>query len=253
MTGVYLVNVGSNTSHRDRARSPIFDDGSWVFVSFPTSDPESSQGYSCNALPFLRVRDDKPIFTHADPCWDGLSYGDNCSNPRARSLKGVTKGDILLFWGLLWRNNSSGWQGFTGEHSWYLFGALRVEEIAVPGQSLNQVSERNRPRAGKNAHFINGNGLLQQDNYVYLGDPRFSSRFVPAVDLEVEKSSGLIYRAFPSAKGALLGWKGNPSWKSSLRSCRKIWDLNDHAAQSRAEIASEIIREQTGFDLLKEL
>lgn len=253
MTAIYLVKVGSNMSHRYRARSPVFDDRPWVFVSFPSSISESSQQYSCHALPFVRVRDDNPIYTHADPCWDELSYGDSCSNPRARSLKGVTKGDILLFWGLLWRNNGGGWQGFTGEHGWYLFGGFRVEEIAVPGQVLHQVSERNRPRAEKNGHYINGSGILQQDNYVFLGDPSFSSRFVQAVDLEVEKSSGLIYRVFSSAKGALLAWKGNPSWKSSLRSCRKILDLNDQVARSRAEIVSDVIHEQTGFDLLRGL
>lgn len=253
MAAVYLVNVGSNMSHRNQARSPIFDGGSWVFVSYPLSDAESSQGYSCNALPFVRIRDNSPLYTHADPCWNGLSYGDNCANPRALSLKRVSKGDILLFWGLLWLNNGRCWQDFTGEHGWYLLGALRVEEIAVPGQSLHQISEINRPRAEKNAHFINGRGRLQQDNYVFLGDTGLSSVFMPAVDLEVRKPSGLIYKAFSSANGALLAWKGNPSWMSSLRTCRKIWDLNDQAARSRAEIVSKTILEQTGFDLLRGL
>jgi hypothetical protein len=253
MTSVYLINVGANMSHRGKARSPIFDNGSWVFVSFPTSDPEPSPGQSCDALPFLHNRNVDPTYTHADPCWNGLSYGDNCANPRARSLKGVTKGDILLFWGLLWRNNDRSWDGFTGEHGWYLFGALRVEEIAIPGQSLHQVSEHNRLRAGKNAHFVKGGGLLPLNNYVFLGNPRYSSKFLRAVDLEVDNSSGLVYRAFTSAKGGLLAWDQKPSWRSSLRSCRKIWDLKDHAARSRAQIVSDVILEQTGFDFLENL
>ena len=181
MTSVYLVNIGANMSHRGRARSPIFDDGSWVFVSFPTSNPQPSPGYSCHALPFLRGVD--PSYTHADPCWDDLTYGDDCANPRARALMGVKKGDILLFWGLLWRNVGRVWDGFTGECGWYLFGALRVEEIAVPEQLVQQVSEHNRLRAGRNAHFVKGGGVLPQNNRVFLGDPRYSSRFTRAVDL----------------------------------------------------------------------
>lgn len=251
MTSVYLVNIGANMSHKGRARSPIFADGSWVFVSYPTSTPHLSQEYPSHALPFLRG--DSPPYTHADPCWDALTYGDDCANPRALALKRVTKGDILLFWGLLWRNVGRVWDGFTGERGWYLFGALRVEEIAVSEQSVQQVSEHNRMRASRNAHFVNGGGHLPQSNRVFLGDPQFSSRFLRAVDLEVTLPSGLIYTAFTSAKGALLSPGGSPSWKSSLRSCRKLWDLNDHAARSRAQIVSDAILKQSNFDLLEGL
>lgn len=168
MTSVYLVNVGTNTSHGGRARSPIFADGSWVFVSYPTPNSQLSQRYSPQVRPFLRGR--SAVYTHADPCWGDLSYGDECANPRALALKRVTKGDILLFWGLLWRNVGRAWDGFTGEHGWYLFGALRVEEIALPGQSVQQVSEHNRFRASRNAHFVNGCGLLPSNHRAFLGD-----------------------------------------------------------------------------------
>ncbi|MCT0199998.1 hypothetical protein KQ313_09935 [Synechococcus sp. CS-1325] len=182
-----------------------------------------------------------------------MTYGDDCANPRALALKRVTKGDILLFWGLLWKNVGRVWDGFTGERGWYLFGALHVEEIAVSEQLVQQVSKHNRMRASRNAHFVNGGGILPHNNRVFLGDPLFSSRFLRAVDLEVAISSGLIYKGFTSAKGVHLSSDGSPSWKSSLRSCRMIWDLNDHAARRRAQIVGAAILKQSDFDFLEGL
>jgi len=48
MSLVYIINVGANTSHTGKARSPIFGDGSWVYVSFPTRHPYRP-GYSLDA------------------------------------------------------------------------------------------------------------------------------------------------------------------------------------------------------------
>jgi hypothetical protein len=31
------------------------------------------------------------------------TYGDFCTNPRARALLSATRNDVLLFWALLWR------------------------------------------------------------------------------------------------------------------------------------------------------
>jgi len=244
-------NIGANTRHRTKARSPIFRDGSWVFVSFPTSNPHPPPVYSADALPFLRGVGRE--CTHADPCWEDLSYGDDCGNPRAVALKKVTRGDILLFWGLLSMNGGRDWSAFSGERGWYLFGALRVEEIAVPGQSVQQVSEHNRLRAGRNAHFVKGAGALLPNEHVFLGAPRYSNRFSRAVDLEVTSPSGLIYRSFTSSKGSLLTLDGKPRWSSSLRSCRKIWDLSDPVARTRATIVREAIVMRSDFDFLKDL
>jgi hypothetical protein len=178
-------------------------------------------------------------------------YGDKCSNPRAGALKKVKNGDVLLFWGLLWKNSGSDWSAFSGESGWYLLGALRVEEIATPGQRLDQVSKHNRPRAGRNSHFARG--VLKKDNWVFLGAFRYSTRFSRPVDLAVTSPSGLMYSAFTSAAGELLASSGRPSWRSSLRSCRKIWDLRDPAARARAELVREAIRTSTGFDLLEDV
>jgi hypothetical protein len=251
VSSVYLVNIGANTRHRARARSPIFQDGSWVYVSFPTPNPHPPPVYSVDALPFLQGVSAE--YTQADPCWEDLTYGDDCSNPRAAALKKVTKGDILLFWGLLWMNSGRDWSGFSGERGWYLFGAFRVEEIAVPGQSVDQVSEHNRLRAGRNAHFVKGTGLLLPNERVLLGASQYSNRFSRAVDLEVTIPSCLIYRAFTSSKGALLTPEGNPSWISSLRSCRRMWDLRNPVARARADILREAIFTRNGFDFLEDV
>lgn len=144
MTSIYLVNVGANTKHQGKARSPILEDGRWHFVSFPTAPDEPSQPYPETIRPYLRSKDINT--THADPCWDDHTYGDDCANPRATALRTVKQGDMLLFWGLLWRHRGGDWHGFTGERGWYLLGVLRVQEIAGPGQSVQQVSQPNQER-----------------------------------------------------------------------------------------------------------
>ena len=251
MSSIYLVNIGANTSHSAKARSPIFKDGSFIYVPFPTKHPKRDSGYPPDAVPF--VRNVRRRCTHPDPDWKGLSYGDKCSNPRASSLRRVAIGDILLFWGLLWRNVGKDWSGFTGDHGWYLLGTLRVEEIAEPGQSLQLVSARNRSRASRNAHFMNGHGVVPRDERIFLGANRYSKRFSRPVDLVVTKRSGIMYTAFTSSRGSLLSYGTAPSWRSSLRSCRRIWDLRDRADRSRAEIVRDAILRAEGFDMLKDV
>jgi hypothetical protein len=61
----------------------------------------------------LSIRSQRVLFirnmhgrsTHCDPDWGNLTYGDKCSNRRAAALRRVEAGDILLFWGMLWRND----------------------------------------------------------------------------------------------------------------------------------------------------
>jgi len=251
MTSIYLINIGANTTHQAKARSPIFDAGSWVYVSFPTAADQPSQEYSAQARPYLRNASIER--THADPCWDAMTYGDNCANPRAGALRTVQPGDTLLFWGLLWRHRGRNWDGFTGERGWYLFGAMRVEAMVRADQPLDNLSETNHLRASRNAHVQDGGGTLPADHVVFLGDGAGSVRFTPAVDLDVSNPSGLLYRAFTDANGTPLAPDRRPSWKSSLRSCRKLWDLEDAAARSRAQIVADAVKNQTGFDLLRGL
>ena len=95
MTSIYLVNVGANTTHQGKARSPISADGRWHCVSFPTAPGEPSQPYPEAVRPYLRGKEINT--THADPCWEEHTYGDDCANPRASALKTVKPGDMLLF------------------------------------------------------------------------------------------------------------------------------------------------------------
>jgi hypothetical protein len=251
---IYLVNIGANSKDGSRARSPLFDDGSFIYVSFVREPPEGPLSYSADALPF--VRGVGPCCTHADPDWANFSYGDKCSNPRASALMGVEKGDILLFWGLLWRNRGSDWSGFTGDYSWHLFGALSVEEIVEPQQSLQQVSVQNRKRASCNAHFARAaDGILPPKERIFLGTPERSRRFTQAVDLGVNNRSGLVYRAFTSANGCLLTFnRDKPTGVISyLRSCRRMWDLGNAVDRARATIVRDAILRHNNFDLLEDV
>jgi len=246
MSKVYLVNVGANTSHSAVARSPIFNDGSFIFVPFPLHvGKRGTRPCPVADCPFVRKVDVRD--THSDPDWRNLTYGDHCANPRAKALLRVVEDDILLFWALLWRNRGGAWEdGFTGEQRWCLIGALRVREILASGQSPSDANASRRARL--NAHFRNE--ILGPSERVFVGCTRYSRLFSKAVDLEVTKRSGLLYRTLRTAHGAALRLKGRPHWSSSLRSCRAIWDLEKADDRRRAEIVRDAILRRTGYDLL---
>jgi hypothetical protein len=126
MSNVFLVNVGANTEHRGKARSPVFTNDKFIYVSFPTKT-RGSKPYPPEARPFTRRTNIR--HTHLDPDWENLTYGDYCRGIRGHELRDAKRNDILLFWGLLWRNSGTSWSDFTGEKGWYLFGALRIDEI----------------------------------------------------------------------------------------------------------------------------
>jgi hypothetical protein len=109
----------------------------------------------------------------------------------------------------------------------------------------------NRDRAKKNAHFARG--ILRNGERVFVGARPYSSLFSRAVDLEVTSRNGLLEKAFTSADGKLLKIYGAPFWRSSLRSCRKMWDLDDSLQRKRANIVREAILKRTGYDLLRNL
>lgn len=248
MTTVYLINVGANSSHASSARSPLFADDRFTYVSFPTRTTKGTQPYSAAARPFVRNPDQ--WMTHADPDWSDLTYGDYCANPRAGALKKAKEGDILLFWGLLWANRGKDWNGFTGERDWFLLGAIRISEILRGGENLSALSKNARVRARRNAH-LNGSSRLPDDHYVFVGDPERSRVFRHAVQLGTSQADGLIYRAFTSAAGAALVKDGSPAWKSSLRSCRPMWKLSEPDSRIRADAVSEEILLRNDFDLLQ--
>jgi hypothetical protein len=246
MSKIYLVNVGANTSHRSIAKSPIFDNGEFKFVSFPTKD-RGFRPYPSEVRPFIRVIDIH--HTHLDPDWQNLTYGDKCENRRARALFSVRENDTLLFWALLWHNSGKGWDNFTDEKCWCLIGALRVQEILEGGQCPEDAKDSLIiERARQNVHFCGGK--LDPGHRVFIGDVRYSNFFNKAVNLEVKSESGLIYQVARAANGSPLSLNGTPRWNSSLRACRVIWDLEDLYARARAEIAANAINKHTGYHLL---
>ena len=250
MSKVYLVNVAANRGHASIARCPIFENDTFIFVPFPRPGTHGRRACAKRAQPFLRGVDPRDV--HDDPDWEALTYGDNCANPRALALKRVQPNDILLFWALLWRNRGSDWSGFSGEHGWYLIGALRVREILDGGQRAADAAMANRARAARSVHFASGEPLAA-DNRVFIGSRRYSKLFPKAVDFQVTQGSGLIYRTLRTAGGHRLNRLGKRSWFTATRACRAIWDLDEPEERKRAQIAATAIRDYTGYDLLDQM
>ncbi len=219
MAKIYLINVGANTQHARRARSPIFSDDSWIYVSFPRKKKsERGQRYPREALSFVKVR--PGIKTHLDPDWKGLTYGDCCENPRAQALKKVETDDMLLFWALLWRVKPDAAEVFkSDDKGWYLIGALRVKRILETGNRVGG-------RARNNAHVRNGRVEQRNGVRVFVGHKHHSCRFKKAVDLEVGKNNGLMQQIVKTTDGRKIQWNRKPHWNSVTRSCRAILDTS---------------------------
>jgi len=252
MPRIFLINVGANSAHRSKARCPIFDDGSFVFVPFPyDGDDDGMRPYPTNAWPFtynLRWHQ-----THVDPDWPQLTYGDYFLNPRAAALKTVLPSDILLFWSLLWENTGDNWFHFTKRQSWHLIGALRIDEALWPGHRPSDAKVQNRLRASYNAHFNGDDSPLNDGNVVFVGTPEHSALFDFAVPLvtQLDRSS-LLYRTFRTASGEPLPLNGK-HWSSYTRSCRVICDLGDTDGHRRAKILRDAIATRNDIDILADL
>lgn len=121
----FLANVGVNAGHA--ARSPLFDDGSFVVLPIPEPDRWRT--------PMLRLGDVAELRSHAPSTWlqravhldpDLAStvptYGDNCRRAgRAFSLRVAAPGDVIVF---LARLHPSG-----GAPRFYLVGSLEVDDV----------------------------------------------------------------------------------------------------------------------------
>ncbi len=249
MPNIFLINVGANSRHQKNAKSPLFADGTFVFVPHPIDADVGNWAFPTNAWPFTNGLGWHQ--THYDPDWPNLTYGDYIFNPRAANLKAVEPQDILLFWALLWDNVGDNWFAFTDHQSWHLIGALRIEEILTAGQSAQDVKTANRLRASQNAHFWGEN--LDDGHMVFLGDTQHSALFQFAVPFVTQMSkSCLLYRAVRTAQGDYLPLSGG-KWSSYIRSCRTICNLDDFDGRERAEILRDAIAEENDYDLLADL
>jgi hypothetical protein len=150
---------------------------------------------------------------------------------------------------MLWRHSGAGWSGFKEERGWYLLGALRIAEILPAGAHVNTLSKGARARALRNPH-LSGRTRLDEGHYVFIGDAARSAIFTHAVPLETSKPDGLIYRACTSADGVALSLGTKPAWKSSLRCCRPMWQLDDRKARRRAKLVAVAISSRNAYDLL---
>jgi Nucleotide modification associated domain 3 len=249
MSKIYLINVGANTGHGSKARSPIFGDDKFIFVTFP--DGSWGHGYPTYAKPYVR----NVSKTHLDPNWEALTYGDCCQNPRARALLSAEPNDILLFWALLWRTSHAKtdiWE--SRDEGWYLIGALRIAApILKTKENLKTVLKNNKLifRAAKNAHVVNGCVEKRDLVRVFLGDPKHSAKFDKAVDLEIYQTDSLLRRSVLTKDGKKINWHQRPHWNSVTRGCRAILDLEIPEQRRRAKMIRDAIRKKNPyFDLL---
>jgi hypothetical protein len=250
MAQIYLINVGANTSHGGKARGPIFPDGTWVYMPFPR-EKSNAKGQPFPDLTRRFVSVGRDIKCHLDPDWQRFTYGDCCKEPRAVSLSKAKIGDILLFWGLLWRTDHDVSIFKSRAKGWYLFGALRIEYILEEGQKIDTLPSDIRQRAGRNAHVCDGRVEKGHRERVFVGSRRPSRRFERAVDLEVNRDGGLMHRIVRTADGRKIRWNESPNWKSVTRACRAILDLDKPGDRTVAtDLARCIRKENEGFDLI---
>jgi hypothetical protein len=121
---VFLANVGVNAAHA--ARSPLFDDGTFVLLPIPERLPWRP--------PMLRLSDLPRLYRHAPRSWSDRAvhldphltngvptYGDNCRRAgRAFSLRRAQAGDLMVF---IARLQASG-----GPAGFHLVGCLVVDD-----------------------------------------------------------------------------------------------------------------------------
>jgi hypothetical protein len=250
MSSIYLINVGANVAHQAKARSPIFPDGRFEYVSFP--DEDRSTRYPSSVRRFVR---EGVSTTHLDPDWTNLTYGDFCKNRRARALANVEPGDILLFWGLLWRLpnlRSTVWA--TQDRGWYLMGAMRVKRVLSSGQSIKLLPPNDRERLRHNDHIEHDCVEGREHVRVFLAGRKYSRKFEHAVDLQIYEVRSLLTAVVTTADGKTIRWYERPRWNSVTRACRAILCLSDTTHTKRAHILRDAIRARNpDYDLLADL
>src|SRR5690606_33521010 len=124
-----------------------------------------------------------------------------------------------------------------------------VQHVVHNRASLTRLTRVEQARARANAHLTGGSNL-DDGHRIFLGERAYSTRFARAVDLEASDPEGLMYKAFTTAERSPLACDRKPHWSSSLRACRRMWDLNDSADLARAQLVRRSIRRLNDYDLL---
>jgi hypothetical protein len=220
---IFIINVGVNASH-GTLRSPIFDDGTFIFVPIPeTREPE------CPLLPLYReIIDPKYIpqkfherRVHNDPEFITFTYGDFPTiHPRAANLKYISEGDYLFFLASL-VSYSKG--HFTNKRGFYLIGFFEIEKILK--NVTQKPTDEDLKLFGQNAHIKRGlwKPTAYAGSWIFKGSGN-SKLFTYAIPFTREIAEKII----SFSKGINWKWPQNRTdlqvIGSYFRSCRIIKD-----------------------------
>ena len=239
---IYVVNVGSNASHN--FCSPIFGDRTFEFIPIPEDRQlPSTHGLEYRQLKSFYTPDQNlseylpesmaAITAHSDPEFDTFTYGDNCDvNPRAMGMRGVNRGDFLLFISRLqyWESGKP-----TERFGFYFIGYLHVEQVL---KSVSEFpSELEMERFQANAHLRRAMSYESLwDNFWVFAGSSWSSRFYKAVPV----TKDLCNQVFVTAGGMSWEWKESRTDLQTIgsytRTCRCAIDPSYPEGKIRANI-----------------
>ena len=240
---IYLANVGSNSKHA--AFSPIFDDGTFEFVSIPVDwdeqdwpgavryrDLRSYHDPGRDLLQFVPPKShDWPC--HNDPEFGTFTYGNSSDNPSSVALTRMREGDVLLFLARLesWADGKR-----TGEAGFYLIGGLLAD---YAGWVTPQSSRANR--FANNAHAIRGDW-----EFWGIAGSSQSRRFERAVPI----GRAICEKVFTDADGKPWNWRDGRSELTTInsytRTCRCVLDTSNPEQKQRAATLRDWIEQYTG-------
>ena len=241
---IYLVNVGSNSSHR--AFSPIFDDGTFEFLPIPVSDWDGQDWPGATRYRDLRSYRDAGRYLlqfvspklhdwpcHNDPEFGTFTYGNSSDNPSSMALTEMREGDVLLFLARLksWADGKR-----TGGAGFYLIGGLLADYAGwVTPQS---------PRANRFAN--NANAIRGDEKFWGIAGAGQSRRFERAVPVVKE----ICDQVFRDRRGQPWNWNNGQSEltriNSYTRTCRCVLDASSPEQGRRAATLRDWIARHTG-------
>ncbi len=240
---IYLVNVGANASH-SRLFSPLFEDRRFEFLPIPEGGdlrkPRRAVRYR-DLRSYNNPDEDLGEYVpedmwdaacHNDPDLKTFTYGDNPGKGRSGALKGLRKGDVLLFLAGLeqYRDGKR-----TRQAGFYLVGGLWVDYAGCVTPNSKE-----RKRFADNAHARRGDA-----EFLGVAGSDRSRRFKRAVPITRE----ICDRVFRDKDGNRWTWEGKSDLArigSYTRSIRCVLDTADPEQAQRATTLTEWIAEYSG-------
>jgi hypothetical protein len=211
------INVAANTNEPG-FRGPIADDGSFVYVPIPESEPttEAVPTYADLSLPFDVPDDarDRPV--HLDPefaeysCCERYTYGDNFA-VKAGPLTDLSAGDYVFFYATLSTAGDDPESWIAPDWGTYVIGHFELARDPVDGEAYHDLSTDDR------AHFAN-NAHVKRDPFdakvLLAGDPDDSLLYDRAIPLS-SRSAGVDANHLVTELSADSG--AGPWWRRPLR------------------------------------